>query len=598
MTRTRFLAALSAAWLFTLLAGCGGSTAPVAEATPAATPAAPPTPAAPAPSDAPADPPPSAAIAPIDLPWAGQSPDEPFNVREYLANRAEPADNAAPLYRPALATWDIDAGDEEAKALGTEINALSNLGPLINPAAQQARIAAVLEKTASAIQQIDAAQAKPQCVFTTELRYSANLAHPRPAMTLAKLCIIQLAAAKQKGDFDQAEAALRRGLRMSRDLVSRGGAATQLVSIFIDGQLLSAVEVLIAPDPKLTPEQCDHFAKALHDHEQNMPNRVDEAVHMEYILARNTIDDLQSGRQTIAEFFESIAPGMASKVQLPQFDPKSFSAAVPKFDRAFKRALAETSGPYKPAENNMGDIQRMAAEAQAAAKSGKGLDTQMAGLGHMIIAPLSGVRDADYRARAHVAGVEMLLALKRYQIAHQSLPKELSEAAKESALQTIPMDPYSGEPLKYVVADGKPTIYSIGKDLQDDGGLVDWKSSTQPGDFLFVLRDRPALPAAAEAAAVATANQKRPAKGTAKPKTTNKTPIAAASSAPDSAPANAANEPETRTWTSTAGTTIEAQLVKLDVTVAVLKKTDGTEIRVPLAKLSKFDQQWIKNNTP
>ncbi|MFM8283382.1 MAG: SHD1 domain-containing protein [Planctomycetaceae bacterium] len=52
---------------------------------------------------------------------------------------------------------------------------------------------------------------------------------------------------------------------------------------------------------------------------------------------------------------------------------------------------------------------------------------------------------------------------------------------------------------------------------------------------------------------------------------------------------------QARTWTSTAGTTVEATVVELDGDVVVLEKTDGERLRVPLEKLSANDRQWVKN---
>ena len=66
----------------------------------------------------------------------------------------------------------------------------------------------------------------------------------------------------------------------------------------------------------------------------------------------------------------------------------------------------------------------------------------------------------------------------------------LDAAAAETALKTTPIDPYSGQPLRFTTVAGRPTIYSVGKDMKDDGGLADWKFGAQPGDYLFVLPSR------------------------------------------------------------------------------------------------------------
>ncbi len=50
-----------------------------------------------------------------------------------------------------------------------------------------------------------------------------------------------------------------------------------------------------------------------------------------------------------------------------------------------------------------------------------------------------------------------------------------------------------------------------------------------------------------------------------------------------------------REWTSTAATRIEAAFVELQNTVVVLKKRDGSMLRVPFDKLSPPDQRWVRS---
>jgi len=51
----------------------------------------------------------------------------------------------------------------------------------------------------------------------------------------------------------------------------------------------------------------------------------------------------------------------------------------------------------------------------------------------------------------------------------------------------VPIDPYSGKPLRMAIVDGEPVIYSIGKDGRDDGGRIDSRGDRSPGDQVFRL---------------------------------------------------------------------------------------------------------------
>ena len=62
------------------------------------------------------------------------------------------------------------------------------------------------------------------------------------------------------------------------------------------------------------------------------------------------------------------------------------------------------------------------------------------------------------------------IALKRYQLAHQSYPASLSELVPQYLAQ-VPIDFMDGKPLRYKLQpDGNFLLYSVGEDGVDDGG--------------------------------------------------------------------------------------------------------------------------------
>jgi len=54
---------------------------------------------------------------------------------------------------------------------------------------------------------------------------------------------------------------------------------------------------------------------------------------------------------------------------------------------------------------------------------------------------------------------------------------------------------------------------------------------------------------------------------------------------------------EIRTWTSSSGTTIEAELVRVEAGRAVLRSADGKEVAISLSKLSAEDQAFLQSST-
>jgi hypothetical protein len=77
------------------------------------------------------------------------------------------------------------------------------------------------------------------------------------------------------------------------------------------------------------------------------------------------------------------------------------------------------------------------------------------------------------------------VAIRRLQLTKGRLPGELDELVPDY-LGAVPKDPYNGHPLHYALRDGEIIIYSVGRNLVDDGGL-DEGGHGDP-DVVFVLR--------------------------------------------------------------------------------------------------------------
>jgi hypothetical protein len=99
--------------------------------------------------------------------------------------------------------------------------------------------------------------------------------------------------------------------------------------------------------------------------------------------------------------------------------------------------------------------------------------------------------EAITRREATIHAIEALAAVRRWQLVHKALPTDLATACREAKLPAVPTDPYNNEePLKYLVLDGQPVVYSVGKDGKDDGGRKDNSLNLQPGDLTFRLTPR------------------------------------------------------------------------------------------------------------
>ncbi len=107
----------------------------------------------------------------------------------------------------------------------------------------------------------------------------------------------------------------------------------------------------------------------------------------------------------------------------------------------------------------------------------------------LLFPALEKVSEAARRKQAQVRCMMTTLAVERYRQAHGSWPETLNQLVPEM-LAAVPLDPFDGEPLRYVkVADGI-IVYTIGVDGVDNGGVLDRENPIRPGaDLGFRLWD-------------------------------------------------------------------------------------------------------------
>lgn len=63
----------------------------------------------------------------------------------------------------------------------------------------------------------------------------------------------------------------------------------------------------------------------------------------------------------------------------------------------------------------------------------------------------------------------MVIEAELHQRAHGSYPASREEFSAE-ARERWPADPFDGKPMRYALRDGRPVIYSVGSDRDDDLG--------------------------------------------------------------------------------------------------------------------------------
>jgi hypothetical protein len=85
---------------------------------------------------------------------------------------------------------------------------------------------------------------------------------------------------------------------------------------------------------------------------------------------------------------------------------------------------------------------------------------------------IAQARDSDIRSALSLHSVQILYAMRLYQVDHRRLPKELSELAP-NCLSQAPLDPYTRQPLVYEPTGATYVLYSVGPNGIDEGGMGD-----------------------------------------------------------------------------------------------------------------------------
>jgi hypothetical protein len=96
--------------------------------------------------------------------------------------------------------------------------------------------------------------------------------------------------------------------------------------------------------------------------------------------------------------------------------------------------------------------------------------------------------DLGWQAKTKRGATLAILAIKRFELDKGSLPESLDALVAAGYLSSLPMDPWSDKPLVYRKTADDYTLYSVGYDFKDDGGIPKPKGKSQetPGcDIVF-----------------------------------------------------------------------------------------------------------------
>jgi hypothetical protein len=103
----------------------------------------------------------------------------------------------------------------------------------------------------------------------------------------------------------------------------------------------------------------------------------------------------------------------------------------------------------------------------------------------LLLPGLNKVAEAAQRHLAMIRTLGVALAAERYRLKHGSWPHS-AEALVPTFLDSVPEDPYSGTPIRFLWRDGGVVAYSVGTDGKDNRATFNRELPTAPGSDIGV----------------------------------------------------------------------------------------------------------------
>ena len=435
-------------------------------------------------------------------PWIG--PGAPFDVAKFFET-PPPEENGALLYLDALFEFSPDVAmcfyeqgqepeggilqrAEIANVRHKEYSRLEEARQKNPASADNAAVDAWLAQYETGFQKLAQAQNRPQCVFEAGLGVDSLVPHAQGTREVARVVKWRTRRDLARGDFERPIQGVETVLRLSRDLRPRGNQICQLVSVAMDQICYQESVVAILTAPGIEAKHCDRLIAILRQHEQ-APDMYVEALRQGYSVVRTVLDDVEHRAGTVDPNVAALVGKTLWQGTNRPRDRKERARQVEQYlatvnfqqerealDRWYRSVAGLSESTLREREQRLPGL------------------TEEAEKGKLLIAailpPLVPFSQAIARHRTYHRGTKCLVALRRWQLEHDTPPSDLTAVIQAAGMKEVPTDPFSGQPMRMTMVNGEPVIYSVAMDGKDDRGRVDvWESSQRGklGDLLFRL---------------------------------------------------------------------------------------------------------------
>lgn len=307
--------------------------------------------------------------------------------------------------------------------------------------------------------------------------YDTRLPHIGPLRQLARLKAAEASAALEDRDADRFIDLLHTLHGLAAHTSETPLMNNGMTALSIDTLKISLVEDLLRHDrPWLTDDHLQRLADLLADRDALAVYRYDG----EFMLARDILQqsftDVGNGRGYITRH------GMLSRITHPYPDPDNprnfmdsvvdtFAACFFRFTGPSRRPLSAMIDEYETiVEHDMAipiwESGRHRADDFLEQRREEMVSSLLL---NFLMPPTHSRHDTVHLAECKRQAIAAVVALEQVRRATGDWPESLASLVPDY-LPDVPRDPVDGRPLRYMIRDDRPLLYSLGSDRDDDGG--------------------------------------------------------------------------------------------------------------------------------
>jgi len=309
--------------------------------------------------------------------------------------------------------------------------------------------------------------------------YGMSLQHLSKLPNGARLLKLDAIIKASEGHYTEAVEDIIAGMQLGDVLAPEPVLISQLQRIASYGRMYAAVQESFRVEdmpPELIAKLLDHIDQADNRH------AFAQSFAGEQMMGMKLFSEIRSGKRSPTELGYSPFPDTSTIGQFtkPLID-RIYAGPVgepllnmdeSKYTEIMNRCTVAAELPYYEA---LPEFNRIAREVQS-------LPRRYAGT-RMLTGAFRGASASQARHEAQLDLMQMGLVLEQYQADHGSYPDTLDAIAPRLEW-SLPVDPFSGEQYHYRRTGDSFRLYSVGRNLTDDGGIVDTRS-TSLGDLLW-----------------------------------------------------------------------------------------------------------------